>query len=161
MERVLRFLRSAYDGASWLLNWLQSPLLFLIRIFWGPQLVMTGWGKLQHIDKVAQFFAALNLPAPMATAIFVGMVEFIGGILFTLGIGTRLVSLVIFVNMTVAYWTADRDALLGIFSMPDKFYGADPFTFWFSALIILVFGPGVIAVDWFLLRKVKPVRAIQ
>ena len=68
-------------------------------------------------------------------------------ILFALGVGSRLVPLVLFVNMTVAYWTADREAFTGILSAPDKFYAADPYTFWFAALLILVFGPGLIAVD--------------
>jgi putative oxidoreductase len=29
-----------------------------------------------------------------------------------------------------------------ILSDPGKFYGADPYTFWFASLLILVFGPG-------------------
>jgi putative oxidoreductase len=33
------------------------------------------------------------------------------------------------VNMLVAYWTADREALFAVFSDPGKFYVADPYTF--------------------------------
>jgi len=53
----------------------------------------------------------------------------------------------------VAYWTADREAFLGVLSAPDKFYAADPFTFWFAALLILVFGAGAIAVDTLIKRR--------
>ena len=110
-------------------------------------------GKLHNLSHVSQFFASLGLPAPGVTALFVALVEFVGGILLALGLGSRFVALVLFVNMTVAYWTADRIAFLGVISAPDKFYAADPFTFWFASLIILIFGPGVFAIDWFFRRK--------
>ncbi len=147
MHKVFAWLGAAYARASSLLNLAQSPLLLAIRLFWGWQFVVTGWGKLHHLDRVAEFFGSLGLPTPHATATFIGLLEFVGGILFALGLGSRLISLTLFVNMTVAYWTADRDALLGILSSPDKFYGADPFTFWFAALLILVLGPGSFALD--------------
>jgi len=51
-----------------LLNHLQSPLLLAIRLYWGFQFMQDGWGKLTHLDKVTEFFATLNLPAPGATA---------------------------------------------------------------------------------------------
>lgn len=142
-----------YARAAYLLDRGQSVLLLVIRLFWGWQFAVTGWGKLHNLGHVAMFFASLNLPAPHATAVFVGTVEFVGGILLALGLGSRLVSLALFINMTTAYWTADREALLGVFSAPDKFYGADPFTFWFAALLILIFGPGSISLDRLIARR--------
>jgi putative oxidoreductase len=56
--------------------------------------------------------------------------------------------------MTVAYLTADRGALKSIFSEPGKFYGADPYTFWFAALLIMIFGPGSISLDYLIGRYV-------
>jgi putative oxidoreductase len=50
-------------------------------------------------------------------------------------------------TLTVAYITADREALTSIFSNPDKFYKADPYTFLFAALLVLIFGPGRFALD--------------
>jgi len=55
--------------------------------------------------------------------------------------------------MLMAYIMADRDALFSFFSDPGKFYVADPYTFLFAALLILIFGPGLIALDTFLLRR--------
>jgi putative oxidoreductase len=55
--------------------------------------------------------------------------------------------------MIMAYVTADREALFSIFSDPDKFYAAAPYTFLIASLIILIFGPGKIALDT-LLRRV-------
>jgi putative oxidoreductase len=99
---------------------------------------------------VADFFATLNIPAPHLNALLVALVEFIGGILLTLGLGSRAVSLLLFVNMSVAFVTADHEALGMILSDPGKFYGADPYTFWFAALLILIFGSGELALDRFL-----------
>ena len=58
-----------------------------------------------------------------------------------------MISLVLLVNMTVAFWVAEKDVFLGIFSNPDKFVVADAFIFWFAALLILIFGPGYLAID--------------
>ncbi|MGA2561044.1 MAG: DoxX family protein [Terracidiphilus sp.] len=153
MPPAIHLVRKAHGGLSKAFDLLQSPLLLAVRLYWGWQFAQTGWGKLHNLGHVAQFFASLNLPAPHATALFIGLVEFVGGILFALGFGARLVSLVLFINMTVAYWTADRQAFTGILSAPDKFYAADPYTFWFAALLILIFGPGAFAVDWFFTRR--------
>jgi putative oxidoreductase len=49
--------------------------------------------------------------------------------------------------MIVAYVTADRDALLSIFSSPDKFTAAAPYTFLIASLIVLIFGAGRVSVD--------------
>jgi putative oxidoreductase len=129
------------------LNALQGPLLLAIRLYWGWQFATDGWGKLHHLDRVGAFFAQLNLPMPHATALFVSIIEFVGGILLALGLGTRVVALVLFINMTVAFWTAEKDAFLGVISNPDKFQGADAYNYWFAALLILILGAGWIALD--------------
>jgi putative oxidoreductase len=156
MKKIVELAKSAYAQFVSLANAAQSPLLLLIRLYWGWQFAQTGWGKLHHLDQVTTFFASLGLPAPGPTALFVALVEFGGGILFALGLGSRLVSLVLFVNMTVAFWTADREAFLGILSAPDKFYAADPYTFWFAALLILILGPGAFALDTLVGRWLGP-----
>lgn len=132
----------------------QNGLLLAVRLYWGFQFAQDGWGKLTHLSRVAEFFASLNLPAPAATALFVALVEFAGGILFALGLGTRLVSLVLFINMTVAYLSVpdDRVNFSHILSNPSDFYNATPYTYWFAALLIFVFGPGRFAADTLLNR---------
>src|ERR1035438_3970236 len=52
-------------------------------------------------------------------------------------------------------FTDDRTNFTHILSKPEDFYGATPYTYWFAALLILVFGPGRFALDsliehWFL-----------
>src|SRR5271170_2933533 len=100
---MIRRIVGLYDSAVALLNYGRSPLLLAIRLYWGWQFAESGWGKLHNLDRVTGFFTDLNLPQPHLTAICVSLLEFVGGILFALGIGGRLISLVLFVNMTVAY----------------------------------------------------------
>lgn len=155
MQNVLTSIRLWYRRGAKMLALLQNPLLLAIRLYWGWQFMQDGWGKLTHLDKVAEFFTTLALPAPGPTAFAVGAIELVGGVLFTLGIGSRLVSLVLFLNMTMAYLSVpdDRTNFFHIFSKPDDFYGASPYTYWFAALLILILGPGAFAIDWILARN--------
>src|SRR3984957_15509294 len=91
---------------------LASPFLLAVRLYWGWQFMQTGWGKLTDIGKVVQFFTDLGIPAPAVNAYFVSALEFGGGMLLILGIGSRLTALPLAVDMIVAYIAADREALL-------------------------------------------------
>jgi putative oxidoreductase len=134
---------------------LQSPLLLIIRLYWGWQLVQTGWGKLHSIPRITAFFATLNIPFPGFNAHFIAGLEFFGGILLILGLGSRLIGLLMAANMCVAYWTADHEALTAIFSDPGKFYVADPFTFLFVSVLVLVFGAGLFSLDTLLAKRLE------
>lgn len=153
MQEMISWFRSIYARATALLKYLRSPLLLAIRLYWGWQFAVDGWGKLTHLAKVTEYFATLNLPAPHFTAGVVALVEFAGGILLAVGLGTRLVSLILFVNMTVAFLAAESDAFFSFFSNPDKFQGADAYNYWFAALLILILGPGSIALDRLIVPK--------
>ncbi len=155
MNNIISVVKSANGVFVSLASWLQSPLLLAIRLYWGWQFAQDGWGKLTHLDRVTQFFASLNLPAPHMTALAVALIEFAGGILFALGIASRLTSLVLFVNMTMAYLSVpdDRTNFFHMFSKPEDFYGASPYTYWFAALLILILGPGLFALDTLIHRR--------
>jgi len=139
-EKYYRLLIRAASGA-------QSPFLLAIRLYWGWQFMQTGWGKLSDIHKVAGFFTQLGIPAPTLNAWFVSGLEFGGGLMLILGLGSRLIALPLVIDMIVAYITADREALFSIVSSPDKFMAAAPFTFLLASLIVLIFGPGKASVD--------------
>jgi len=152
-EEVMKVLLDLYMRLSGLISKLQSPALLVVRLYWGWQFAQSGWGKLHHLDKATDFFASLNLPDPGLTAHFVSGLELVGGILLILGLGSRLIGLVLTVNMFVAYWTADKEALFSVFSDPGKFYVADPYTFLFASAMVLVFGAGLFSLDALLLRR--------
>ena len=149
MQTILSWYSRFATGAS---N-LQSTLLLAIRLYWGWQFAQTGWGKMHHLAKITGFFASLGIPFPSFNAHFISGLEFIGGILLILGLGSRLIGLLLAGNMFVAYWTADHEALTSVFSDPGKFYVADPFTFLFASLIVLIFGAGLISIDALLSRQ--------
>lgn len=152
----MQALINLYARFASLLSRLECALLLAIRLYWGIQFCQDGWGKLTHLDKVTGFFTSLSLPAPHATALLVALVEFIGGILFCLGLASRLTSLVLFINMTMAYLSVpdDRVNFSHILTKPEDFYGATPYTYWFAALLILILGPGWVAVDTLIKRRV-------
>jgi putative oxidoreductase len=130
-----------------LVSYLQSPFLLLIRLYWGWQLVQSGWGKLHHLSNVGEYFATLGLPMPAQMAVFIACVEFFGGIFLALGLASRITGLVLTVNLTMAYVIGDREALFSFFSDPDKFTTAAPFAFLVVSLIVLIFGAGRISAD--------------
>ena len=157
-ENTIR-LYSRYESA---ISRFQSPLLLAVRLYWGWQFFQTGLGKLTNIPKVIDFFTSLGIPFPTLNAYFVGSLECVGGALLFLGLGSRIITLPLTFNMLVAYITADREALFSFFSDPGKFYAADPYTFLFAALLILIFGPGKISLDsaigYLRMRKVAELR---
>lgn len=134
---------------------LSSPLLLAIRLYWGWQFIQDGLGKLRNQPRIVDYFTSLNIPFPALNAHFVSGLEFVGGILLILGLFSRPISLLLTGSMFVAYWTADHEALTSIFSDPDKFYAAAPYTYLFAALLILVFGPGLFSLDALIARKYR------
>jgi putative oxidoreductase len=151
IETVLRLSRLISSvGAS-----LQSPLLLAVRLYWGWQFVQIGWGKLGNLEKVTGYFTQLGIPAPGPTVVFISVLEFAGGILLILGLASRFISLLLACDMIVAFVIADREALFSIFSDPDKFYAATPYTFLFASLVILAFGPGKFCFDAILARRLR------
>jgi putative oxidoreductase len=144
-----------YFGISGKISLLQSPFLLAVRLYWGWQFAQTGWGKLHNLAKINDYFTSLNIPFPAANAHFIAGLEFFGGLLLILGLGTRLVGFLLAANMLVAYWTADHDAFVSIISDPGKFYVADPYTFLFASLLVLIFGAGLLSLDALILKRLK------
>lgn len=135
------------------LDYLQSPLLLAIRLFWGWQFMATGWGKLQNIEQVAAWFGNdLGIPMPLLNAYMAAGTELVGGACLLLGLGGRVMTIPLVVTMCVAYATSDREALVQIWSDPDAFLGAAPFLFLFASTLVLVFGPGAVSVDALIAR---------
>ena len=146
---LIRACRHAVSSVSAL----QSPLLLAVRLYWGWQFAQTGWGKLHRLDRITDFFASLGIPWPAFNAHFVSGLEFVGGLLLIVGLASRLTGFLLAANMFVAYWTADHEALVSIFSDPGKFYAADPYTFLFASILVLVFGARFFSLDTLIQRR--------
>ncbi len=152
---ITKHLLRYYSLVSEKVSLLQSPFLLAVRLYWGWQFAQNGWGKLHHIAKITAFFMTLNIPFPAVNAYFVSGLELVGGLLLIIGLASRFTGLLLAADMLVAYWTADHAALGAIFSDPGKFYGADPYTFLFASLIVLIFGAGLFSVDAFIANHLK------
>src|SRR6201993_1517072 len=149
-------IQQLHDRFFHLVSHLQSDLLLFVRLYWGWQLAQSGWGKLHNLPNVTEFFTSLGLPMPAQMAVFISCVELFGGIFLALGLLSRFTALVLTVNLITAYITADREALFSIFSDPDKFYAAAPYTFLVASLIVLIFGAGKFSLDELLNRVLGP-----
>lgn len=147
MNRLLTTLHAWHERFFHFVDYLQHPFLLFVRLYWGIQLMQSGWGKLHNLDKVTDFFTSLNLPMPHQMAIAISSLEFFGGLLFAIGLLSRVISLVLTINMISAYITADKEAWHSIFSDPDKFAAAAPYVFLVASVIILLFGPGIFSLD--------------
>jgi len=154
MQKLIRLVGFAYESFAQIIGKAECGLLLAIRLYWGIQFMQDGWGKLTHLSRVTEFFTSLNLPAPHLTALAVASIEFVGGILFACGIASRLISLILFINMTMAYLSVpdDRINFSHILSNPSDFYNATPYTYWLAALLILILGPGWVSIDTLIKR---------
>src|ERR1700722_13576431 len=98
-ERIL----GAYAQFRLAASSLQSPLLLLVRLYWGWQFAQSGWGRLPHIPQATKFFASLHIPFPQANVVFVSSLEFVGGILLILGLRSGSVRPPLACDMRGAY----------------------------------------------------------
>jgi putative oxidoreductase len=82
----------------------QACGLTILRIIVGVVFMFHGYQKLfkMGFHGVAGFFAHSGIPLPMASAVVVTLVEFVGGILLIAGVGTRVAAALLAVDMIVA-----------------------------------------------------------
>jgi putative oxidoreductase len=133
----------------------QSPLLLVLRLYWGWQFFQTGLGKLNHLQRTTTFFQSLHIPFPAFNVCLAGGTECVGGLLLLVGLGSRLICLPLIFVTIVAYLTAEIDSVKAIFSDPDKFVSATPFLFMLVCLVVFSFGPGIFSLDWLIERKIR------
>jgi putative oxidoreductase len=125
------------------------PLLARFTVGW--VFIESGWGKLQHLDKVTAFFTDLGLPIPAFQAYLVATTELTGGILLLLGVLSRITSVPLIIIMTVAIATAKRSDLHGFSDLA----GFSEFLYIILLFWIIVQGPGPLALDKLISHKLK------
>jgi putative oxidoreductase len=135
-----------------LLNRFEFVPILLARLALGVGFAMTGHGKLfgGHAN-VVELFTNLKIPMPELNAWFVSGLEFFGGILLVMGLGTRIIALMLSFAMLVAGLTAvfPKDGLLN--SLLSTEVLAMLMLFW------LVFsGPGPFSFDHLVAKKLAP-----
>src|SRR5262249_60495475 len=101
MNQAIKIITTIYSLFTRTFSSLQSPLLLVVRLYWGWQFFQSGLGKLKDIDKLVDFFTSLGIPHPVFTAHMVGGLECAGGALLVVGLGSRLIAPPLTVNMLV------------------------------------------------------------
>lgn len=134
---------------------LQSLFLLAIRLFWGGSFFMSGLGKLQNIHGIAEFFSQIHIPFPLLNAYLVGVIECVGGACLFLGLGARLSALLLIIVMITALLTANFDSLSAAYDDPQKLITNTAFVYLFACLVVFIFGPGKVSIDYLLEKKIK------
>src|ERR1700756_3551831 len=137
IEEVLHLL----DEQEWIVQ-------LLVRLFVGYFFMETGWGKLHNLDGFARRFAGWGIPWPHFNAALSAYTEFIGGVLTMFGIGTRLVSIPMIINMLVAILKVN---LMSVNTL-DDFVELDEPLYALTYLWLLISGPGWVSVDYLISR---------
>ncbi len=129
----------------------------LTRLVLGPIFYATGRGKLEHIDKIVQFFTDLGIPMPALNAAFVSRLEFYGGIALVVGLATRFAAAGLASTMVVALMTADKEDFVNALHGVDgkDVTGVVPFVYLVFLLWLVIAGPGVVSLDALVARWVK------
>lgn len=152
MKNLIALFAKAY---GWLIcgaSLLKSPLLLIIRLYWGWQTSVSGYGHLTHVADMIENFKKWHIPFPEINVYISGYTELIFGIILLLGLASRITTIPLIINFFVAYLTASHDtvqqSLAAIFTKPDDFVSDTAFLFLFASVIVFVFGPGVFSLDW-------------
>jgi putative oxidoreductase len=158
MSRLLQTVRKWYAAEIRFATYLQPVLPLFLRLYFGWGFFKAGLGKLQNIDSTAEYFTGLDIPLPTLNAYMAGATECLGGLLLLLGVGSRVVTIPLICTMLVAYLTQHIEELRPLWTLKDgsynpaPFFKAAPFPYLLTALIVLLFGPGVFSVDRLLAR---------
>lgn len=152
MSRWIETAGRCYARFTRLLTYPQDGFLLLVRLYWGWQLIGAGWGKLMNVGATALFFEGLGIPLPTFNAVLSGCGELGGGLLLIGGLASRLASLVVVVNMLVAFLTAHTGDVRAVLSEPSRFLSSPPFTFLMASTIVLLFGAGAVSLDTLIRR---------
>lgn len=127
----------------------------LARVSVGLVFVTTGWGKLQNLEQVAEFFRSLGIPAPELQAPFVAATELTCGLLLVLGLATRFAAVPLVVTMLVAIRTALWGELEGAIDL----FGREEYVFIVLLAWLAVAGAGALSLDAVVARFLAADRA--
>lgn len=131
-----------------LLDRFTTPVAQLVtRLAFGQAFALTGWGKLHNLERTTQFFESLGIPLANVQAPMVATIEFVGGLLLVVGLGTRVAAALLTGSMVVALITAHGGDLAAAFRLDKGFDEAAPIPYLVASLWLLAKGAGALSVD--------------
>jgi putative oxidoreductase len=117
------------------------PLAARLTVGW--VFMMTGWGKLNNLPKITEFFVELGIPLPHILTPLTSGIEFVGGLLLIIGLFTRLAATPLIVVMVVAIVSAKW----GDIDSYTTLAGFEEVTYMVVFGYLAVLGPGRISLD--------------
>ena len=138
-------------------DWLLQLALFVVRVALGICIIVHGTGKLGWLKSnpagvkgFAGWLESMGMPYPRLNAWAATLTEFLGGILFTLGFGTRFVALALTINMTVAVTKGHKGGGYLIINNPPGAEYAINLAILYGMFVLV--GPGNLSLDYLLVR---------
>ena len=120
----------------------------LLRLIFGGLFIYHGYIKIVSYDKILPMFKDLIGIGAKLSFNLVIFAEFFCGFLIVVGYVTRLAVIVIFINMSVAFFMAHAK---------DKFMMKElPFLFWLLCFVVFILGSGKYSLDRLVFRNRDP-----
>ena len=130
-------------GANWGLFFLRLGLGLIFLTHGYPKMTGVKSGAKASREGLADSIRRLGLPFPVQFAIVIGTIQFFGGLMLLVGLGTRLVASLLAVIMLVA---AARNFVEKQFLDSADF----PFSLLTSLVALSLLGGGALSLDWLL-----------
>jgi putative oxidoreductase len=98
-----------------MLDTLKTPLVVIGRVLLALMFIFSGFQKLGALEGTAGYIASGGLPAPMALAVIVGLLELVGGVFLAIGFQARWAALALGVFTLLAsvlfhkFWAVPAD----------------------------------------------------
>ena len=145
-----RLVRAAFElfDRLWAAAWIPA---LLTRLFGGYFFMETGWAKIHNLDAFTMRFAQWGIPYPAFNAALSGYTEFLGGALTIVGLGMRLVSIPMIINMIVAILTVKLKHISSL----DDFVELDEPLYALSFVWLFFSGAGWLSIDGLLKHVVS------
>ena len=124
----------------------------ILRLMVGIIFLLHGWAKLQNPAGFIGFVGSLGFPAPALFGWLVILLEFVGGLLLILGLGTRPVAFALTVEMLIT--TLLVKSRIGFIAPQGGGVGAELDLLLLAAsTALLILGAGALSIDESVLER--------
>ncbi len=119
----------------------------------GQAFLIAGLGKFRNLDGTVKSFETLDIPFANVQAPMIAGLEFGGGILLLVGLGTRTASFLLACTMVVALATAHRKDLVPGLMLDVDYSTVAPLPFLVGVVWLLAKGAGKVSLDHWIARR--------
>lgn len=142
-------------------RWEWLPI-FVARFSMGLFFAVSGYNKLfvpaKHEDLI-HLMSEIGLPFPEFMALFLGSVEFFGGLLLMIGLFSTICAIALTIAMIVAIITVEIDTVIpdgiGFFDWMSWFLYLPQVMYVILFVWLITTGPGRFSLDYYLANKLK------